>query len=272
MAPTTLHCAGGFAPPAEVNGADDFVCSRLASTTVIPLPLGGCRPLGEFLRRRQLLQSTHKCRVRTRLPKLPRRLPCLPPPLVKVGLELWLPLPVLLRVGLRLPSAGMQRRSSLVVVHAPGLPSADVQSLCCHRGAYPPALSCHRPAWSAAARGGPATLSEPSTRGGMRAPVSLALSRGRPRSCCCVGMLIQPRRLLPRRRRLGFDTTNWQLAPSHPQTRPQNSRYPPRCPSVVLWTPYSGVEWGVCSSRPSGFGEPTIGEAARRASSLRTCG
>jgi hypothetical protein len=41
----------------------------------------------------------------------------------------------------------------------------------------------------------------------------------------------------------------------------------PRCPSVVLWTPCTRVAvWsGVCSSRPSGFGE-----AARRASSLRT--
>jgi hypothetical protein len=26
------------------------------------------------------------------------------------------------------------------------------------------------------------------------------------------------------------------------QTHPQNSRYTPRCPSVVLWTPCSGVE------------------------------
>jgi hypothetical protein len=31
---------------------------------------------------------------------------------------------------------------------------------------------------------------------------------------------------------------------------PQHSRYPPRCPSVVLWTPCSGVEWRVF--------EPTI--------------
>jgi hypothetical protein len=124
----------------EVNGADDFVsCSRLASTTVVPLPLGGCRPLGEFLRRRQLLQSTHKCRVRTRFPEVASQVAlCLPPPLVKVGRELWLPMPVL-RVGLRLPSAGMQRRSwlSLVVVHAPGLPSAAVQPLCRRRGACP---------------------------------------------------------------------------------------------------------------------------------------
>ena len=38
-------------------------------------------------------------------------------------------------------------------------------------------------------------------------------------------------------------------APSE-QTHPQDSRYTPRCPSVVLWTPCSGVEWRVF--------EPTI--------------
>jgi hypothetical protein len=39
---------------------------------------------------------------------------------------------------------------------------------------------------------------------------------------------------------------------SHTRTlmRPQSSRYTPRCPSVVLWTPCSGVEWRVF--------EPTI--------------
>jgi len=36
--------------------------------------------------------------------------------------------------------------------------------------------------------------------------------------------------------------------PVHPH--PQNSRFTPRCPSVVLWTPCSGVEWRVF--------EPTI--------------
>jgi hypothetical protein len=35
---------------------------------------------------------------------------------------------------------------------------------------------------------------------------------------------------------------------THPH--PQSSRYTPRCPSVVLWTPCSGVEWRVF--------EPTI--------------
>jgi hypothetical protein len=34
------------------------------------------------------------------------------------------------------------------------------------------------------------------------------------------------------------------------QTHPQDSRYTPRCPSVVLWTTCSGVEWRVF--------EPTI--------------
>jgi hypothetical protein len=36
-----------------------------------------------------------------------------------------------------------------------------------------------------------------------------------------------------------------QLGSSHPspseQTHPQNSRFTPRCPSVVLWTPCSGL-------------------------------
>ena len=35
---------------------------------------------------------------------------------------------------------------------------------------------------------------------------------------------------------------------THPH--PQSSRYPPRCPSVAVWTPCSGVEWRVF--------EPTI--------------
>jgi hypothetical protein len=42
-------------------------------------------------------------------------------------------------------------------------------------------------------------------------------------------------------------TTLGQLthpAPSE-QTHPHISRYTPRCHSVVLWTPCSGVEWGV---------------------------
>jgi hypothetical protein len=34
------------------------------------------------------------------------------------------------------------------------------------------------------------------------------------------------------------------------QTHPQTSSFTPRCPSVVLWTPCSGVEWRVF--------EPTI--------------
>jgi hypothetical protein len=38
-------------------------------------------------------------------------------------------------------------------------------------------------------------------------------------------------------------------APSE-QTHPQSSRNTPRCPSVVLWTPCSGVAWAVF--------EPTI--------------
>jgi hypothetical protein len=38
------------------------------------------------------------------------------------------------------------------------------------------------------------------------------------------------------------------------QTHPQNSRYTPRCPSVVVWTPYSGVEWGVFEPLSRGSG------------------
>ena len=53
---------------------------------------------------------------------------------------------------------------------------------------------------------------------------------------------------------LGFCRHTTWAALSHPQaseqTHPQNSRYTPRCPSVVLWTPCSGVEWRVF--------EPTI--------------
>jgi hypothetical protein len=32
-----------------------------------------------------------------------------------------------------------------------------------------------------------------------------------------------------------------QLSPHPEQTHPQTSRFTPRCPSVVLWTPCSGV-------------------------------
>jgi hypothetical protein len=46
--------------------------------------------------------------------------------------------------------------------------------------------------------------------------------------------------------------TTWESSHTPPsgQTHPQYSRYTPRCPSVVLWTPCSGVERGVF--------EPTI--------------
>jgi hypothetical protein len=55
---------------------------------------------------------------------------------------------------------------------------------------------------------------------------------------------------------VGFDPLGLtQLGSSHTpapseQTHPQNSRFTPRCPTVVLWTPCSGVEWRVF--------EPTI--------------
>jgi hypothetical protein len=64
-------------------------------------------------------------------------------------------------------------------------------------------------------------------------------------------------------RPLGFHTTGL-ARPPHPQTHPQSSRYTPRCPSVVLWTPCSGVEWRVFEPAVNG------GKVARRASSLRT--
>jgi hypothetical protein len=51
------------------------------------------------------------------------------------------------------------------------------------------------------------------------------------------------------RRRVDLNRVATQLGQlSHPH--PQNSRYTPRCPSVVLWTPCSGVWWRVF--------EPTI--------------
>jgi hypothetical protein len=52
------------------------------------------------------------------------------------------------------------------------------------------------------------------------------------------------------------------------QTHPQDSRYTPRCPSVVLWTPCSGVEWRVCSNRH----KPTCGVAQGTPRAKPTCG
>jgi hypothetical protein len=40
-----------------------------------------------------------------------------------------------------------------------------------------------------------------------------------------------------------FDINTWTS-----KTHPQSSRNTPRCPSVVLWTPCNGVEWGACST------------------------
>jgi hypothetical protein len=51
----------------------------------------------------------------------------------------------------------------------------------------------------------------------------------------------------------------------HRAAHPQNSRFTPRCPSVVLWTPCSGVEWGVYRTDHQG-----LEKRQRRASSLRT--
>jgi hypothetical protein len=63
-----------------------------------------------------------------------------------------------------------------------------------------------------------------------------------------------------------FATLAGKGAVHAPPGHPQSSRYTARCPSIVLCTPCSGMEWGVI--------EPALrvwlGEAARRASSLRT--
>jgi hypothetical protein len=42
-------------------------------------------------------------------------------------------------------------------------------------------------------------------------------------------------------------THNWESSPTRTlrAAHPQNNSNTPRCPSVVLWTPCSGVEWGV---------------------------
>jgi hypothetical protein len=64
-------------------------------------------------------------------------------------------------------------------------------------------------------------------------------------------------------------STHWKGLPTRTlrAAHPQNNSNTPRCPSVVLWTPCSGVEWGVFEPAVNG-----CGEAARRASSLRTWG
>ena len=56
--------------------------------------------------------------------------------------------------------------------------------------------------------------------------------------------------VLPRGCASRVDQNQEKLSRTHPQsqteqTHPQNSRFTPRCPSGVLWTPCSGVEWRV---------------------------
>jgi hypothetical protein len=51
-------------------------------------------------------------------------------------------------------------------------------------------------------------------------------------------------------------TLGSSLTPPSEQTHPQNSRYTSRCPSVVVWTPCSGVEW-VSSEPASGHAATT---------------
>jgi hypothetical protein len=53
---------------------------------------------------------------------------------------------------------------------------------------------------------------------------------------------------------LGFQHTTGRATQS---SHPQNNRNTPRCPSVVLWTPCSGVEWGVFEPAVNGLGEGT---------------
>jgi hypothetical protein len=68
-------------------------------------------------------------------------------------------------------------------------------------------------------------------------------------------------------RRVRVSTDNWEssLSPTLTAAHPQSSRNTPRCPSVVLWPLCSG--WSAFEPAVNGFGE-----AARRASSLRTWG
>jgi hypothetical protein len=70
-------------------------------------------------------------------------------------------------------------------------------------------------------------------------------------------------------RRVRVSTHNWESSPTRTlrAAHPQNNSNTPRRPSVVLWTPCSGVEWRVFEPAVNG-----CGEAARRASSLRTWG
>jgi hypothetical protein len=81
-------------------------------------------------------------------------------------------------------------------------------------------------------------------------------------------------------RRVRVSTHSWESSPTRTlrAAHPQNNSNTPRCPSVVLWTPCSGVEWRVKDDVANvewRVFEPAVngcGEAARRVSSLRTWG
>ena len=68
---------------------------------------------------------------------------------------------------------------------------------------------------------------------------------------CCASTCAHKRVREPRCGQLSWEALS--RAPSE-QTHPQNSRYTPRCPSVVVWTPCSGVEWGVFEPASRGSG------------------
>ena len=59
-------------------------------------------------------------------------------------------------------------------------------------------------------------------------------------------------------------TLNWESSPTRTlrAAHPQNNSNTPRCPSVVLWTPCSGVEWGVFEPAVTGAGKRHDAQAA----------
>ena len=65
-------------------------------------------------------------------------------------------------------------------------------------------------------------------------------------------------------RRVRGSTHNWESSPTRTlrAAHPQNSSNTPRCPSVVLWTPCSGVEWGVFERPSTGAGKRHDAQAA----------
>ena len=56
----------------------------------------------------------------------------------------------------------------------------------------------------------------------------------------------------------------WESSPTRTlrAAHPQNNSNTPRCPSVVLWAPCSGEEWGVFEPAVNGCGEAHDVQAA----------